>query len=614
MTLREWGVRLRRRAGGVRPLLLLGACLLLATGRLFGQREVIATAVTATPQTPPPPERGRPTRSPRPAPPPGAIQQAAFVPEPSRSPPSGTGVSPGGGNTSMLPPTALLSGMSTSVAEQPERARRPRSGAAPATTAAAVAVEVRGPRRLLLGQPLAYEIVLRNTGERPVAELHVEEPLPPGVRALKADPPALTHDHRLTWDLRKLEVGGERRLKVELNPGRAGELDLRPYVTFLGGDGLRTKVTRPPFSVAMSADRTKAARGERLRFTIRVANHGDTPITNIHLYDHLPPELHHPQGAKIGTDRFGDLRPGQTRTITLETTAVKSGTFRNEVLAQADHGLEARAAVEGTITEPSLSLRLDGPAKTVTRRVVEFHLRAANPTPLPAKNVRLVQTLPPTFEVVSASPGASLDRQQHTLVWSLSDLRAGQRQTVTFRVRADLAGDWPLCAALLSQDLPEVRVCHTLHAEAAAALKLEVRAGKEQLAVGEETVFRMHVFNKGDAPCAGLRLTASLPEAVTLLDARGPSNAQVEPHRVSFAPLAQFDNHADGIYRLRVRGRQADTGSLRVELTADEQAPVVREISIQVRPVGETPLPSAKDRRDAGPTGTANSASRETLR
>jgi uncharacterized repeat protein (TIGR01451 family) len=458
-----------------------------------------------------------------------------------------------------------------------------------------------GPDRVLLGNPVTHEIVLRNNGGRPVAELHVEEPLPTGARSLKTDPPATTKDNRLIWELRNLEAGGERRLKVELKSDRHGELDLRPSVTFRCDGGLRTKVTRPPFSVEMSADHDKAPRGGRIRFTIVVANHSDAPLSNVYLYDQLPPGLHHPQGPKIGTPERFDLQPEETRTITLETTGVESGTFRNEVSAFADRGAEARAVLDVVITEPSLSLRVDGPTQTVTQREEDFHLEASNPGTLTAKNVQLVQALPPTVVVISASPGASLDNKQHALVWSLSDLSAGQRQTVTFRIKASIAGDWPLLAAVQSQNLPETRVNHMLHAEAAAALKLEVRAREERLAIGAETIFRMHVFNKGDAPCSAVRLTAQLPDSLTPLDAQGPSEGKIEKQQVSFAPLGQFDAHGDVVYRIHVRGRQAGKGSLRVELTADKQPAAQSEISIQVHT--QEHAAAEKTTADAGQVG-----------
>jgi uncharacterized repeat protein (TIGR01451 family) len=588
MTRRGWVVRPRLLTG---VGLMLGACLLLGPGRLYGQREVIATA-SAVPSTPNPPA----TRVP--APPPKTIQQVSYVPDP----PSNAPASQPPATPPMVPPSALLSGLTNSSSATSPAAPRIATGGTPVPPApltggmpappAVLSVEVVGPDRLLLGQPFTHEIVLRNVGGRTIAELHIEEPLPAEAHVLKADPPALKQDNRLTWDLHQFEAGGERRLKVELEPSRPGEMDLRPLVSFQMDNGLRTQVVRPPFSIEISADRTQVMRGERIRFRIQLANHGDAPIRNIKIYDTLPSGLYHPSESAskiISVQHFGDLMPGETRGLPLEVTAVEPGPIHNEIFAQADRGVEAKGAVDLVVTEPSLSLRLDGPTQTVTQRELDFHLEVANPGSLTAKNVRLVQTLPPTFEVVSAN-GASLDSTQHALVWSLTDLGAGQRHRVTFRIKASDGGDWPMTAAVLSQNFPEAVVKHTLHADAAARLKLEVHARAERLTVGAETVVSIHVFNKGGAACAGVRLTATLPEAVAPFRAEGPSSEQIDNQQVRFAPLPRLDAHGDVVYSIHVRGRQAGKGPLRVELAAEKQTPVDKEISIQVNAAGEATM------------------------
>jgi uncharacterized repeat protein (TIGR01451 family) len=581
MTRRGWLVRPRLLPGAG---LMLGTCLLLASGRLYGQREVIATASTVTSETP--------------AAPPKTIPPVSDIHDSSPSHAERgkeTVVSQPPAPAAMVPPSVLLSGLSTNpraAAPKMTTDGTPVPPVLPQTggmlvSPAVLSVEVVGPDRLLLGQPFTHEIVLRNMGGQAIVDLHVEEPLLADVHILKADPPALKHDNRLVWDLHQFEMGGERRLKVELEPGHPGELEVQPLVSFRVDNGLRTQVVRPPFSIEVSADRTRAMRGERIRFRIQLANHGDAPIRHIKIYDRLPSGLHHPRGPILGYEPFGDLLPGQTRSIDLETTAVESGPIHNEILAQADRGVEAKGSVDVVVTEPNLALRINGPTQTASQRELDFHLEVANPASLTAKNIRLVQALPPSFEVVSAN-GASLDSNQHALVWSLTDLGAGQRQRLTFRIKAGDGGDWPLTAAVLSQNFPEAVVKHTLHVDAAAMLKLEVQAREERLAVGAETIVTLHVFNKGNAPCAGVRLTAVLPEAVAPFKAEGPSSEQIENQHVRFAPLDKLDAHGDVVYCIHVRGRQVGKGSLRVELTAERHTPVDKEISVSVNSAGET--------------------------
>jgi uncharacterized repeat protein (TIGR01451 family) len=534
---------------------------LLVGTRAYGQREVIATSVPVQPAPLPqmPPSTPLP---PRPTSTPGAIQQVGFTDNPAQN--------------TRLPPTALLNAVHH---EQPTPPA-PSSPQAAEPSAAAVSVDVVGPERLTLGQPFTQEIVLRNSGGRILAEVHIEQPLPSGGRLLQSDPPARADTKMLSWDLQNLDVGAQRRLKVQIQPGAAGDWDMRPSVTFKAGPA-RTRVAKPPFTVEMSADHPSVSRGEHITFTIRLSNNSAEPLKAIQLYDTLPAGLQHPRGDKI-VARIGDLAPGDTRTITLETSAIQTGTFANKVLATAEQGIEASAHVEVVITELTLALHVDGPRQSITQQELDFHLDVSNPGPIAAKNVRVVQALPPSFVTVAASSGANIDTAQQALVWSLPDLASGQRQTLTFRVKGSQSGDWPLVTAVLTDTLPEARVTSKIHLDAAAALKLELRAREGALAVAGETTYVMHVFNHGDAACTGLQLTATLPPEVTPLDAQGPSAGKIEGQQVRFATLEKLPARADARYTVRVRGQKAGQATVRAELAAAGQRPVQKEMSIQI--------------------------------
>jgi uncharacterized repeat protein (TIGR01451 family) len=601
-------------------MLLLGAGLLLVAGRTRGQtpagRAVIATSVpvAADTQAAPAPFPPTPPAAPLPRPmPPSrmdrAIQQTAFVAESSGAQSSGRVVP---ANGLILEPSAPAPTPPTPPAVIPANGLMngtgtPSPSGSPNTTAALVSVDVVGPAQVSMGQPLAHEIVVRNAGYRAVAEVHVEEALPPGARLLHAEPAAVTQGDRVTWDVGALEAGTERRLKIEVQPASAGEMHLRPHVTFLPTNGLRTQVTRPQFGIELTADHDKTPCGGHISFTIRVANNGNAVIHNIKLFDELPPGLDHPQlrsskERTIGMTQFGDLQPNETRTITLDTTAVQAGQFRNEVVAQADGGIEARASLAVTVVEPSLTLHVDGPKRGITQHDLDFQLEVANPGLVAAKKIRLVQTLPPSFQAIGASTGATFEEAQHALTWMLPELAPGQRQRVTFRVKANTAGDWPLYTAVLADKIPESRAANVLHIEGAAALTLDVHAREERLNVGDETVYDLHVFNQGDAPCAGVQLTAWLPEEMTPIDAK---DGQVQQQQVRFAPLGQLPARGDVVYRIRARGQRPGKGRVRVELTAERESPVRHDLSIQVN--GDPPARTPAETTPAGYTKSTGS-------
>ena len=101
-------------------------------------------------------------------------------------------------------------------------------------------MEKRAPETILFGQPLTYEIVVRNVGAGPVYHVRVEDELPPGVRYLGGEPMAEMGQNRLGWLVGTIEPNGERRMRVDLQPHGEGEIRSNLAV---GGKARKTELT-----------------------------------------------------------------------------------------------------------------------------------------------------------------------------------------------------------------------------------------------------------------------------------------------------------------------------------------------------------------------------------
>src|SRR5262249_56378484 len=82
----------------------------------------------------------------------------------------------------------------------------------------ALALELLGPEAGAPGQPLVYEIRVRNAGTVPARLAPVDPELPPGTRLLHADPPPAVEGDRLKWVVDQLTPGDEQRFRVQLQP------------------------------------------------------------------------------------------------------------------------------------------------------------------------------------------------------------------------------------------------------------------------------------------------------------------------------------------------------------------------------------------------------------
>jgi uncharacterized repeat protein (TIGR01451 family) len=508
---------------------------------------------------------------PAPAPPP-PVRQAVYEPEQEKSVSSpweasglaGTGPAappPPPPPPPQPPPTGAGSGGMTGP--PPEEAQATAAGAA-------LALEATGPPTVVPGAPLSCVVVARNVGAVTLARVEVVVPLPPAVRLVSTEPPVEPGGDRVLWSVGPLPAGAERRLRLELTAAEPGEVCLSPTATFTPAEGVRTRVALPPLGLKLKGP-TAASTGGPVAFQIVVTNQGTTPLTQVVVRDDLPDGLTFPKGSRVETDPF-PLAPGETRTIQLDAQAARPGRFVNEASARAEGGLTAQAQSAVEVREAVLGLRLLGPTQGEVGKELTYQLEATAPEGALAAALRLTLAVPQGFEFVAASTGGSYAPSIRAVAWAVGDLAAGQRQTVTLRLRALKAGEWRTDAVATCANLKEAHTAQAVRLEASPALSIRVTGPAEPAAA----TWAVHVLNQGSAAAVQVRLTATLPEGLQPLAGDGPAAGRVAQQQVVFEPLPQLAPRQEAVYRLRARG--PGDGRIRIEVASPSlAAPLVEE-------------------------------------
>jgi uncharacterized repeat protein (TIGR01451 family) len=297
---------------------------------------------------------------------------------------------------------------------------------------------------------------------------------------------------------------------------------------------------------------------------------------------HLPPGVKHEQGKAIDAE-ISAIAPGEVKKVQLPTQAVRPGRHTIEVEAKAENGQSARAQTTVVVQEPVLALRLDGPRQAKLNSELELRLELRNPSQMPAGDVRIFQVVPEGLEFVSASTGGTYDHGRHLISWSLGSL--GSFQTVSYRLRARLPGDWALPAVAQATEMAAARATHAVHLEATPTLTLELHRDPDgPIDLGAEATYRMRVCNPGEVPGQNLALVVSLPEGLGAVGGDGPSSARIQGRQIVFEPLAQLGPRQEALYRVRVRGTSPGQGRFRAQLQAAAlPAPLAQEITTYVR-------------------------------
>jgi uncharacterized repeat protein (TIGR01451 family) len=478
----------------------------------------------------------------------------------------------------VLPEVVQVGATETVPGAEPGTAKRAAAAGAQNPT---LRLEKIGPATVHLGKPLAYEIVVSNTGAAPVLTVRIRDELPAGARLLLSDPKAEVQGGALLWNVGTLEAGAEWRAKVEVQPGSEGEFLAAATATFSAASALQTRVIQPRLALAMTGPDSVPV-GDPAVFQIRVTNIGSGTATGVVLHDKLPPGLKHEQGSAVETE-LGSLAAGETKTITLRTTAVKGGRQVNEATAIGDDGLKATAQAAVLVTEPALLLRKTGPRQRFVNREAEFDLEVSNAGTGPAANVRVVDTLPPELDFVTAAEGGVYDAAARTVTWDVGRLNAGQRKGLSVKVLAKGPGDPVNRAVAVADRVAEAKAEVPLHVEGIPALALEVVDLDDPVEVGAETVYEIRVVNQGTCACTGVQIIATVPAEMQPRDAKGPTPSRVQGQQVIFEPLAKLAAHADTLYRVRVLAQHPGDVRFKVQLSGDQlQLPVYEEESTHV--------------------------------
>jgi uncharacterized repeat protein (TIGR01451 family) len=466
--------------------------------------------------------------------------------------------------------------------------------APPAQSQPMVALEMIGPESASVGLPVSYELVVRNQGRAPVAHVKVEDELPAGVRYLGGEPKAEFPGERLSWNLGVMEPATERRIKVVVQTNTEGDFRSKAQVSFVAVCGLTTHFTRPKLAVSVTGPETVLV-GEAVPFQIRVANTGSGAISRIILRDRLPAGLQHPSGNQIEAD-IGGLGPGESRTITLRTTAVKSGQHVNEIFATADNGatpsgiqltggarnpdLECSAKSQVRVLEPALQVRVSGPKVCLVKCEGVFSIDVANPGNAPCHGVRLVTNLPEGLDFVAVSDDGAFDAATRSISWGFPALDAGVHRVLTVKTRGSAIADGSMMVSGQADGNLTAKAELPVKVEGIPALSLEVTDPDDPAPVGTDFTYEIRIVNQGTCPCTGIQITAQMPEGMELREAQAPAPYKVVGQQIQFASFTRLATKADIVYRVKVRCSKPGDVRFRVQLTCDQlQQPVLKEES-----------------------------------
>jgi len=434
-----------------------------------------------------------------------------------------------------------------------------------------LAIDKTGPTGLAqMGDTLTYTLTITNTGNVPLTNVVLDDELLSVASSLTVLEPGASAMITASLDVDEAVLPpdlpvGAKRFTIS-NTATATSDQVGP-VSDTWDVEVEFDFHAPRAALGLEKTGPTSARiGDTLTYTLRVANVGDVPLTNVRVVD-----------AAIGVDEtVPTLAPGASRTFTgiyVVSEADLPGPLVNTATATSDQSLPVEADWQVVLqTSPGLVVVKTGPEAVRLGDTVEYTVSVRNVGDVTLRNIRVRDAL------------LGLDGVIPSLVPGSSQSFAGAYGPVS---EADLPGPLVNRVTASAEGVPTVEDSWSTAIETAPGLSIDKTGPVGPVRVGDTITYTITLANAGDVALTQIRVVDAklgLDAAIGSLAAGGSREFRVD------YTVRDEDVGGDGV----VRNTAVASSPLTGEVEASWSVPVARVATASPTPDATvTPEPTA---------------------
>jgi len=207
-------------------------------------------------------------------------------------------------------------------------------------------IKATAPERVLVGDACTFMLTVSNPGDHPADQVKIHASLTDGLEHARGK--------NVDYDLGSLAAGETRSVQVicGTKAGAGGEQRCEAFAEAEGGlkatDKASVNIIMPRLDLDVAGPKLRYL-DRKAQYTIRVTNPGDAPATNATVSVVVPPGFKFLTADNGGRHDFstrtiqwflGEVGPGQSREVKMETLCVNVGEHHFKTTAQASRGLK----------------------------------------------------------------------------------------------------------------------------------------------------------------------------------------------------------------------------------------------------------------------------------
>lgn len=434
-----------------------------------------------------------------------------------------------------------------------------------------------GPGVVTEGDNFDFTITVSNPSNIDARDVTLTDTLPSNVAYVSSSPMGQNSGNTVTWNMGSLEAGGSRTATVTVkatSPGRAvNKARVSAENGALSHDCMAETMVNKRLQAALTITCTcpsQVITCDPIVWNCTITNTGDGAAEGVVVNCRLPDGLVC-DGRSGTTEHFiGTLQAGESRTITSNCTASRTGTFTKTCTVSATNANSAEAACTTTVKQPALTI-----TKSSSRQVwklgrpITWSITVTSSGDVPAKDVMLTDMVPAGTTFKSASGGGMASGNQVT--WNLGTLNVGQSKTVEMVTTANTQGTIRNTATVRAYCAPDASADAEVRVEGIPAILLECIDVDDPIEVGGTETYVIDVTNQGTSPDNNVVIKVTLPPEQEFVSAVGAGGVRhtVSGKLITFAPFGPLQPKARATYRVVVKAIAVGDVRLGVSLTAD---------------------------------------------
>lgn len=475
---------------------------------------------------------------------------------PAETNPNPNAFSPGGNMPPRREPVIDLVGdgtVATTVASGPQQPE--------------IKIEKIAPAEAVVGEPLIYEIKVRNVGQSTAHRVIVEDRIPLGATCQGTIPQAETADKRLFWKLGDMRPSEERSIKVKLTPTQAGSIGSVATVSFAAEVAATTVVTAPELKVELQAPKQIIV-GEQSVFRVRVVNSGQGLAKGVFIRALLPKELQHPGGNDLEYE-IGNLSPKQSKDVELHVAATAQGVLTPKVIVSTNNQEQDARTAQISVIDTRIKVARTGPAKRFVGRPASYTNTVTNQSLDTLRDVQIVENVPRDLEPTGRLSSGQWDPQNRTITWRIPQLAPGEHMELPIDLIPKKPGTFDGTLQVADASGNKANIATRVDVAGYSNLVVDV-VPDGPVAVGEQVSMRLSVRNRGTAPASNVQTVFEVPAHLRFVNAQGPVQHQAAGNVVHFAALDVIPPGGEQEFDIVLAAAEEGNARVKVDLYSDD--------------------------------------------